>query len=174
MSRHPDRRRPCTGELGRDAEALVRERGPLAGIRADVRTAFVPLSGRDYANADLSSADLTQQSFDRYNFRCASFRLATLRNAHFVRTDLQWADFRGATLRDASFAASDLRDADFRGSDLSFVRFDRASDTSGWKGCDLTGALLDEAELKGARFSPNTIWPEGFDPQQRGLQAIQR
>lgn len=156
---------PCDGTLGKDAEALTRARGSLAGIRADLATAYVPLRGRDFRGADLSTADLTGQLFfRRYVFRCASLRHATLRRICFIRCDFSWADLTSATLHGASLSACDLTNVDAQHADLRYVQFNVASDAAGWRGCDLSGANFDGADLRGATFHANTIWPEGFDP----------
>lgn len=36
----------------------------------------------------------------------------------------------------------------------------------------LTGANLEGADLRGATFHPNTVWPEGFEPSLAGLSPI--
>src|SRR3954469_14007611 len=59
MRWEPDTQNPCDGTIGVDALALMAQRGSLSEIRSDLGTAFVPLPGRDYRAADLSSADLT-------------------------------------------------------------------------------------------------------------------
>jgi uncharacterized protein YjbI with pentapeptide repeats len=168
----PDGPNPCDGTLGRDAADLLSERGTLAGIRADYATAFVPLPGRDYRSADLSTADLSRVRLQGYDLRCANLRMATLRGASFLWSDLRWADLRGATLRQASLAASDLRHADLGDTDLRGAEFGHAQDAAGWRGCNLGGARLDGCDLRGARFSNETIWPEDFDPIGSGAELM--
>ena len=82
------------------------------------------------------------------------------------------ADLRGATLRGARVSACDLRSADLRDTDLRYVRFGAASDSSGWRGCNLTDALLEGADFRGAEFRSETIWPEGFDVVAHGLRVV--
>ncbi len=142
------------------------------GIRSDVGTAFVPLPGHDYRGADLASADLTGQWFKRYVFVCANLRLATLRRVHLSWSDLRWVDLRGATLRDAAISASDLRHADLSGADLRNIRFDVAQGNAGWRGCNLRYAKLDEADLRGVRYRTETIWPDGFVPEEAGAEPM--
>lgn len=168
----PDGPCPCDGSLGVDAQALLARRGSLMGIRSDVATAFVPLPGRDYRGADLASADLTGQWFKRYDFVCANLRLATLRRVHIQWSDLRWADLRGATLRDGSISASDLRHADLRGTDLRNTSFDAAQGNTGWRGCNLAYANLDNANLRGCRYRRETIWPDGFLPEEAGAEPM--
>jgi uncharacterized protein YjbI with pentapeptide repeats len=171
MRWEPDTQNPCDGTVGADALVLMAQRGSLSGIRSDLGTAFVPLPGRDYRAADLSSADLTNAMLRDYDFRCVNFRLATLRDTHLLRCDLRWADLRGATLRSSSIAASDLRHVNFGGADLRGVRFDVAQDSDGWRGCNLSEASLDEADLRGAAYRMETVWPDGFDPVAAGAEA---
>jgi uncharacterized protein YjbI with pentapeptide repeats len=168
----PDGPCPCDGSLGVDAQALLARRGSLTGIRSDVATGFVPLPGRDYRGADLSSADLTGQWFKRYDFVCANLRLATLKRVRLLWTDLRWADLRGATLRDGSISASDLRHTDLSGADLKNITFGVAQGNAGWRGCNLAHAKLDGADLRGARYRPETIWPDGFLPEEAGAEPM--
>ena len=162
------------GELGADAAAFLRTRGSLLGIRAaDVGTWDSPLPGRDYRGADLTSADLSGHHFKGYDFRAARLRLATLDGAFFLRCRFVGADLRGTSLRRASFAACELMDADFRDADLTGARFGVASDTTGWLGCDLTGAQLQGATLRGIDVHPNTRWTNGAlggEPDQLGRE----
>lgn len=95
------------------------------------------------------------------------------------RLDLQGADLPEASLRDASFWRADLTDAMLIGADLSDAylmdaQLTRASlglaDLSGaevW-GANLAHTDLESTDLTGARFSPDTRWPEGFDPRAAG------
>src|SRR5438067_5109615 len=152
--------------------ALIARRGSLMGIRSDVATAFSPLPGRDYRGADLASADLSGQWFKRYVFACANLRLATLKRVHLLWADLRWADLRGATLRDGRISASDLRHADLRGADLRGVTLGVAQGNAGWRGCNLTDAKLDDADLRGVRYRPETIWPDGFIPEEAGAERM--
>jgi len=165
---------PCDGSLGRDAEVMVRARGSLIGVRAEVANGFVPLPGRDFRGADLSTSDLTDQRFKKYVFRCASFRLATLADVSFLWCELSWADFRGCMLRGSSFSACDLTHTDFRDADLRYATFGSASGAAGWCGTDLTGAVLDGADLRGSTFRPETVWPDGFDPALAGASLAER
>jgi len=105
-------------------------------------------------------------------FACAHLRLATLKRVHLLWTDLRWADLRGATLRDGRSSASDLRHADLRGADLRKVALGVAQGKAGWRGCSLTDAKLDNADLRSVRYRPETIWPDGFIPEEAGAERM--
>src|SRR5262249_42376260 len=43
---------------------------------------------------------------------------------------------------------------------------------AGFPGCDLRGAVLEGARLRGGRYGcgfGETLWPEGFDPKEHGM-----
>ena len=160
---------PCDGPVGRDALSFLREHGSLVGYRQDVSTAF-SLRGRDYRRADLSSSDFSRGGLQGVRFGCASFRLATL-TGHFALCDFRRANFRGATFRGAYLEACDFRRADLRDTDMRFARFETRQVGGGRHGCNLDNALLVGADLRGATFRAETIWPSDFDPEQHGAVA---
>ncbi len=70
-------------------------------------------------------------------------------NASFINAQMMGASLKG-NFTGANFAGADLRRADLRRADL--------------RRADLRGATLDEANLRGAWYSPGTKFPSGFDP----------
>ena len=95
---------------------------------------------KDLKDADLRGADLEGAGLEGANLECANLSEANLSEANLWYADLEYANLRGANLRGA-----DLEDA------------------------DLTGANLRGANLTGALYNDETIFPEGFDPEQCGM-----
>lgn len=98
----------------------------------------------NFANADLRNANLSRANFTKTACPEVNFRDAELIKAIFLDADLQGAVFHNAK----------LNGADFRNADLCGARFDK-TDVSG-------------AKLTNAVYDADTLWPEGFDPQQVG------
>ncbi len=46
-----------------------------------------------------------------------------------------------------------------------------AQDHDGWRGCNLERAVLDGADLRGLKFRPETVFPEGFDADSVGASV---
>ena len=72
--------------------------------------------------------------------------------------DLSGADLGGADLRWAKLLGTDLRGANLHGANLH--------------GANLEKAKLHRANLSGAKYTANTQWPEGFDPEAAGAVLV--
>lgn len=113
------------------------------------------LIGAAWCYGGASFAYLTPLSVDEFkrryaagerNFVNANLRGAILSQANLSAINLSWAklnlaDFSGANLSKADLTATDLREANLSGADL------RGTNLSG---ADLTGANLDDAKLEAA------------------------
>src|SRR5579859_797004 len=96
---------------------------------------------------------------------------ADLREADFANTELYWLDmyrtdcantsFRNALLEGVNFKSACLRKADFSGAKITS---DQLRKPSSLAHADLSGALLNDADMSGTFYSSKTIWPEDFDP----------
>jgi hypothetical protein len=129
----------------------------------------------------------------------ANFTNANLSSAHLHGSNLQGANLRGANLCWAGLIGSNLQGADLTGADLTkakLMRPDRCvpagfrrwltpelgylppnlaqADLTGaiLVGADLIDADLTGATLSGVRADARTRWPEGFDPQQHGVETL--
>ena len=71
---------------------------------------------------------------------------------------LTGAYMRGANLRGANLQFADLRGANLHGANLH--------------GANLEKAKLHRANLSGAKYTANTQWPEGFDPEAAGAVLV--
>jgi uncharacterized protein YjbI with pentapeptide repeats len=101
---------------------------------------------REFSNANLSDAQLTQQ-----NLKGIDLSYADLSQANFNSANL-----RGADLSYADLSQADLTSADLRGSLLLATNLRRAK--------------LKDAKLEGADYDRNTHFPENFDPVSAGMK----
>jgi uncharacterized protein YjbI with pentapeptide repeats len=117
----------------------------------------VDLEGADLRGANLEGADLSGANLSGANLSLAHLSGANLRGARLRGADLSYTLYhfgRGATLSGADLGAADLAEADLSGVDLRRVDH------------------LHEANLEGARYNSDTIWPDGFDPGDAGAVKV--
>jgi hypothetical protein len=127
--------------LGRRAPAPGSTDQPLLLARTDLRRADLTdahLKGTDLASAHLEGALLGGADLEQANLGGADLEQARLGGANLKQARLRGADLEGAF----------LRGADLEGADL---------------GAHLEGADLRGAHLGGARATPATSWPNGFN-----------
>ena len=135
---------------------------------------LVPETIRD--GLDLGDRDLRRANFIRVVAAALELSGSDLRGSDFSDSDLYWADFyssdcskasfRNAVLQGANFKSACLRNADFSGATISP---DQLGKPSSFAHADLTGAILDGANMTGTHYDLETLWPEGFVPEERGL-----
>lgn len=107
------------------------------------------MQGVNLFQANLIGSIMTDSNLEKANLEEATLNGAVLQNANLAeanlaRADLNWADFSQANLRQANLKQARL----------------------GW--AKLTGANLDGADLTEARYNEQTVWPEGFSPEDAG------
>jgi uncharacterized protein YjbI with pentapeptide repeats len=125
--------------------------------------------------------------FDNMTIRNASMVGMELEGITFEESDLQGSDFSGSDLYGAifsdtncdssSFVEADLRcgfffRSSFRNSDLRSAKMglDQLGGGLDLDAVDFTNANLDGADFTGASYNSETIFPEGFNPLERGLR----
>ena len=120
---------------------------------------------------DLRRADLSGQELEGIFVDDSDLRGADLSNA-----DLYWAyafrtNFDDANLQNAKLNGARMDEATFRGADLrgAYISYDNLGGSSTLIDADLTGTLLDGADLVGCEYDDSTRFPEGFDPAARGM-----
>ncbi|TWT90530.1 Secreted effector protein PipB [Pseudobythopirellula maris] len=114
-----------------------------------------------FDDADLRNADLNCANLVGISLMCADLRDADLSGAdmywvslfeaNLERADLRGASLRGGNIIDANFAYTKLQGADFGRDNLNGMT-------------DVTGTDFNCAE-----YDSSTIFPDGFDPQARGM-----
>ena len=115
----------------------------------------ISLRGADLRGADLEGADLGGADLGGAYLGGACLEGACLRIANLYRADLGEADLGEADLVGACLEEAYLREANLAGANL--------------EGADLRGANLKGTKLQRARYSSNTVFPEGFDPDAQGM-----
>ena len=148
------------------------------------------LSYADLSNARLNSAYLNHADLVFANLTNTDLHSAYLTNALLAKADLSNANLGWTTLVDANFSKADLSGADFhmailnntdfRGSDLrgAILLYDAISTDDDFQilyeiSLDVQGARRrtnwGSADFRGATYDDETIFPEGFDPESRGM-----
>ncbi len=113
------------------------------------------LEGISFAGTDLSGSNLTGS--DLYG--------STLMETNMSHCNMQGVDFRYSYIDDASFRDADLRNARFSRDELGGGLTIHSA--------DFIGANLDGADFSDAIYDAATIFPEGFDPNQRGMIKLE-
>ncbi len=123
---------------------------------------------------DLRRADFSGQSLEGIYLDDSD-----LRAADFTGSDMYWAlafraNFEGAILKDAQLGGASLCEANFRGADLrgAYISLDNLLGSPTLEGADLTDALMEGAVLIGCEYNDLTRFPEGFNPESRGMIRV--
>jgi uncharacterized protein YjbI with pentapeptide repeats len=128
--------------------------------------------------AHLDGAEVKDCSFGRGHIP-SLLADGTLRNASLHGCDLRHAGLEGTDCRGASLIShlegASLTGADLRGADLAVAQLQDSNlqgarlQGANLRGAKLTGAVLDGAQLDGAVANAETVWPEGFEPRNAGV-----
>ncbi|MCQ2417702.1 MAG: pentapeptide repeat-containing protein [Oscillospiraceae bacterium] len=173
--------------------AIVVSDTKVTGVKQNLSGLYfddLDLSGRDYSGSDLSNSSFRGSILNNANFThsilsgadlssadlgCADLSSADLSGANLIKAFLIYADLIDADLSDADLSDADLSDADLRCADLSGANLSGA-DLSGANliSADLIGANLVGAKLIGAIYNPQTIFPEGFNPEDHNMIKLDR
>ena len=120
----------------------------VAALRGGLAPFWAWAVARGILPRDLTSANLPD----------ANLYLANLTNANIPDANLTNANLYLANLTNANLTRADLYLANLTNANLT-----RA---------DLTGANLTRADLTGAKYSEDTVWPDGFDPDAAGCVKV--
>lgn len=141
---------------------------------------FSGISLRDMSmhRAMLFEKDLSKSDFTGANLRCAYLEWANLSQAIFENANLITAHLRNAHLRESILVncrliGSRLNNANLIGADLTGANVRGVT----FKGANFIRAICkfvhyDSADFEGAIYDDSTVWPEGFDPESRGLIRV--
>jgi uncharacterized protein YjbI with pentapeptide repeats len=148
----------------------------LMDLRGEIlRSSLEP--GMSLPNVNLESANLAGMNLSRVrlidvklrdaNLSLVNFEYANLEDANLTLAKMVSANLHGACLHRACLNEADLRDANLEGADLSEADLTETNFT----GANLCNAVLKGAEYcKGRKYSKDTIWPDGFDPEAAGAR----
>jgi hypothetical protein len=156
---------------------------------ARLQTCEKQIYSKNEARIDLRSANLTSAVLIDSDLSYADLRDAILWEATLSGTNLRNADLRNAVRSGDDLSSSDLRDADLRGAILGGGQrllqtiFTARTNvgigkTHRWIGparillhpfdaVNLHGAALD-----GAKYDKQTLFPDGFNPVDRGMVRV--
>jgi uncharacterized protein YjbI with pentapeptide repeats len=106
------------------------------------------MSGAEVMHADFTNAVVGQLAMKETKACGSIFRNCDMRASHFENADLSGADLKDADMMHASFENCNL--------------------------CRtiMLGKNLENATFTGAKFDRHTVWPEGFNPLERGAVLI--
>jgi hypothetical protein len=123
---------------------------------------------------DLNRVDLSGQELEGIHVDGSDLRDADLSNANLYWAYAFRANFDGANLQNSKLNGAKLDEATFRGADLrgAYLSYDNLGGGPTLINADLTGALLDGADLTGCEYDDSTRFPEGFDPAARGMTWV--
>ncbi len=118
------------------------------------------LEGAFLMGAHLERANLVGVHLEEANLVGTHLEEAFLQGARLERANLMGAHLEEAFLGGAHLERAILRGARLKEAFLMGAHLEEA---------DLMGAHLEGADLGGAHASPSTTWPEGFDPEAKGV-----
>jgi uncharacterized protein YjbI with pentapeptide repeats len=118
-------------------------------------------------DALLAGCELEGVSFDGSDLQGSDFSRADLYGAFLSDSNFDSCLFVQADLRSAFMYRVSFRNADMRGARFSL---DQMGGALVFRAVDFSNANLDEADFTGALYDSDTIFPNGFNPEERGLR----
>ena len=126
-----------------------------------LKTYKVP-EGRDqFEGAGLECTFLYGAQLTGMNFKDAEIYWASLFMANLDEANFENAGLQGANLIQASCVRTNFRNAN--------LGRDNLGGSTQLQGANLTGAILNKANLEGAEYDENTLFPKGFHPTSHGM-----
>lgn len=129
---------------------------------------WADLRSVDLSNATLELANLDNARLNSANLRGSKASRASLNGADLSRAWLTSADLSDADLSEADLSTADLRNANLRNANLSEANLTKAD----LRGTQMVGASVDDADLTGAEYDHETVWPTGDIPSGWGEEVV--
>tara|TARA_R100001463_G_scaffold35008_3_gene76601 strand:- start:21659 stop:30079 length:8421 start_codon:yes stop_codon:yes gene_type:complete len=151
------------------------------GVKLDLNNASlrnIDLSDINLRGVNLSGADLRWARLSEANLRRANLRDADLSGADLYWAYLTSADLSGATLNGANLSGAYFRKANLKKANLSNANLENADlHGANLRGAnlsetDLWSAILTKSDLRGAKYSDSTKFPERFNPVAEGMIKV--
>lgn len=146
---------------------------------------YTVFKGANLEGANFTGAKTHRIDLENANLKGVILRETNLPEMRFSSTDLEGASFQGCNLENSVFRDVNLKMANFTNANLYFVEMENINleganftnakliltnlKNSNLKGAILTGSGIETAELEGATYNSETIFPEGFDPETAGM-----
>ena len=122
--------------------------------------------GMEIRDADLMGKEMEGISFDGARLTDCDFNGADLYGANFSDSICEGCDFSNADMRGCYVFRAKFIRCNFRAARLCL---DEMQGGMNLAGVDFTGSRLRGADFCGATYDAQTIFPEGFDPEENGL-----
>jgi len=152
------------------------EEYPLSGDNDTKKQiiAVQKIKSKDLSGLNLRGADLSGVKFDQMDISATNLRGANLSHARFTgvsceESDLSDANLSGSYLYDTDLKETFMLRANLSGAELRAVDLEYTSLYEAiLNGANLSSAKIYYTDLRKAKYDDETIWPEGFDPQDAG------
>ena len=128
-----------------------------------------------------NDVDFSSHNFYRTKLRYLNFENAKFQTTDLKRTDLKGCNFINCNMQNSILSKSYAKEAKFINTDLSKadlekINLDKAIlKNVDLRNADLSGATLTWSEatdvnLKGALYDENTVFNQGFNPKEHGME----
>lgn len=118
-------------------------------------------------NAFLSGHELEGISFDGSDLQGSDLNGSDLYGANLCDSKFDSCSCVNADLRSSFMFRTSFRNADMRGARFSL---DEMGGALVLNSVDFSDANLDGADFTGAIYDPDTVFPKGFNPKERGMK----
>ncbi len=141
------------------------------------------IKGISFNKINLAKANLAYSSFDHISITDSDLSFSFLLGVDFTDASIEnckmyYAKLQEANLTNVNISGSDLRgamliSANLRGAVIVNSRLEGATFGANYfTGSRARDAILDKIDLSGTTFDDTTIWPNNFDPVQKGAINI--
>lgn len=141
-------------------------------------------SNIDFKNVNLKNANLKNIKLDGADMENTNFQGAILEGASFWNGNFKNSDFTSADMKNAIVSKASFENANFSDANLSVIIFNKTNLTNAnltnanLEDCYLKNTNLKGANLKGTKFretvyDKNTVFPDGFNPEESGLKKVE-
>ncbi|RAV21055.1 hypothetical protein DQG23_13315 [Paenibacillus contaminans] len=150
------------GDLQLEMDTLVNAKLNGCNLhRAELRCknmAGASLSGTNLRNAELNNSDLSYCNLFESNLIMSNFEGGLLINANISKAKCFYASFKNTNLSKANLLDAEVREANFSNALLY--------------GANMNCLGLLQANLVGAKYDSNTIWPPNYNPSEHGAVLL--
>lgn len=141
-------------------------------------------SNIDFKNVNLKNANLKNVKLDGADMENTNFQGAILEGASFWNGNFKNCNFTSADMKNAIVSKASFENANFSDANLSVIIFNKTNLTNAnltnanLEDCYLKNTNLKGANLKGTKFretvyDKNTVFPDGFNPEESGLKKVE-
>jgi uncharacterized protein YjbI with pentapeptide repeats len=131
----------------------------------------VPPESRSFENMVIKNAWMVNLELERISFIGSDLTGSNLSGSDLYGSSLSETDMSDCNMQGVDLRNSYIDDVRFRNADLRNARCSLNELGGGLRfhAADFTGAKLEGADFTGAIYNEATIFPEGFNPKERGM-----